>query len=139
MQPQQQLEKPEDLLIQYLSQVVIPRLKRADELYMAGMPLQALRALKSLIRSLYHQQETKDLVIANWFTRIEAVEGITGSGSASIYRKFNTEYRRNSAAAKAYEELEYEIWGALHDLDYFKPFGKYTDFHDLSNGKRSRF
>jgi len=122
MQPQQQLEKPEDLLIQYLSQVVIPRLKRADELYMAGMPLQALRALKSLIRSLYHTEGIKDLVRLSWFTRIEEVEAIRGTGSATIYRTYNTEWRRNTIASKTFEELEDEIWAQLHSLEYFKVF-----------------
>ena len=122
-QQQQNLEKPEDRLIQYLSQIVIPRLRRADELYMAGMPLQAVRALKSLIRSLYHTEQTKDLVMSNWFSRIEAVESIVGGGSASIYRSYDTQWKRNAAASKVFEDLEYEIWGALHSLEYFKPFG----------------
>lgn len=138
MQSQQQLEKPEDLLIQYLSQVVIPRLKRADELYMGGQPLFALRALKSLIRSLYHKQETKDMVMADWFSRIEAVESIVGGGSASIYRKYDTEWKRNAAASRVFEDLEYEIWGALHSLEYFKPFEyRKGAFFDPSNGKKS--
>jgi len=134
----QQLEKPEDLLIQYLSQIVIPRLRRADELYMGGQPLRALRALKSLIRSLYHTEQIKDLVRDEWSTRIEAVERITGDGSASIYRKYDTEWKRNTAAAELYEELEDEIWGKLHSLEYFKGFTNGSGgFFDPSGGKKS--
>jgi len=137
-QQQKKMEKPEDLLIQYLSQIVIPRLRRADELYMAGMPLKALQALKSLIRSLYHTEQTKDLVRLSWFTRIEEVERIRGSGSAAMYQKFDTEFRKNSAASRLFEELEDEIWAQLHSLEYFKVLGNQGHgFFDPSNGKKS--
>ena len=40
-----------------------------------------------------------------------------------MYQKFDTEFRKNSAASKIFEELEDEIWAQLHSLEYFKMMG----------------
>ena len=128
----QQLEKPDDPLIQYVVHIVIPRLRRADDLNTANQPYRALIALKSLIRSLYHTTETRDLVRSGWLQRIEEVENIQGNGPANLYRVWDTEAKRNSAAARVYPELEDEIWGRLHKLEYFKSLGGYKQGTNLN-------
>ena len=111
-----------DLLGQYISQVLIPRLNYADKLYKEGRYYEALLGLKSVIRVLVRRSDNEENTLREWLKRIDAInmevkqiKGETKAGTVWLRTKAS-----NLMARDLYEELEFEIWSRLHQLGYFR-------------------
>ena len=124
-------------LAQYVGMILIPRINYCDLLVKQGRPYQAMMGLRSLIEVLQMETEPEKRQAAAWISRIDQVRRLRGTGSASIYRDFNTEARRNAAAAQLCEELNAEIWAYLHVKGYFS-LALFNEMHYPGKGRTSQ-
>ena len=128
-----------DLLGQYISQVLIPRLNNADNLFTQGMHFRALTALKSVIRALYRAPRNDNNISRDetqlnaWIKKIDYIrENNNDSGGFfKISRQYRKDRDRNKDAMELYEEIDFSIWGKLHEFGYFA--GKKGYGPDLKN------
>jgi len=115
------VSKQVDLLGQYISQVLIPRLNRADILYDEGRFFEAVKKQESVIRVLYRESEDEKKQLNDWIEKIENVE----KNAINIKHEINyvqNNFRlqfMNYQAKKLYPILDMEIWDKLHELGYF--------------------
>lgn len=116
------MSKPVDLLGQYISQVLIPRLNRADNLYNRGRQFAALRAQLSVVRVLYRRTEQDKELLMNWIKQVKAIEedSLKIRGETRDIASFNRERYRNRKAEELYPKLDIEIWDKLHEFGYFE-------------------
>lgn len=121
------MSKPADLLGQYISQILIPRLNRADELYNRGRQFDALRAQLSVVRVLYRSTEEDKEMLRNWIKQVDAIKtkAETIKGETRDIESFNKERYRNFVAEKLYPELDFSIWDKLHEFKYFEGGARY--------------
>lgn len=124
-------------LAQYVGMILIPRINYCDLLLKQGRPYTAMMGLRSLIEVLQTETEPEKRQASEWVNRIDQVRRIRGTGSASIYRDYDTEARRNRAAAELCEELNAEIWAFLHTRGYFS-LGGFNGMHYPSKGRTSK-
>ena len=120
-------ERKVDLLGQYIGLVLIPRINRADMLYEQSNYIAAIDKQKSIIRALYREVETdksvstSEVKLKEWLDRIDKI--ITDSqdihGETRNIARQNKWRVRNRKAKTLFEELDWEIWGRLHNLGYF--------------------
>lgn len=115
------MSKPQDLLGQYISQILIPRLNRADELYNKGRQFDALRAQLSVVRVLYRETDDDKKILTDWIKQVKAIKtkSETIDGETRDIASYNKERYRNFIAEKLYPELDMSIWDKLHELEYF--------------------
>jgi len=113
--------KPKDLLGQYISQILIPRLNRADELYNRGRQYDALRAQLSVVRVLYRETDDDKKMLTDWIEQVEAIKtkSNTIEGETRDITAFNRERYQNHLAETLYPKLDMSIWDKLHELEYF--------------------
>jgi len=110
-----------DLLGQYISQVLIPRLNYADGLFKEGRYYEALVSLKSVIRALVRRTDDDEETLRAWLKRVddvgEQVRRVRGDTRAgTVWRRRRT---GNLLARDLYQDLDFEVWGRLHELGYF--------------------
>lgn len=116
-----------DLISQYISQVLIPRLNRADALYSQRRYIDAVDTQIRIIKTLYRETEEEKEKLREWTELF-----------GEIIKKANSEHGRTNAltawkkmgkmdilARELYDELDWEIWSYLHELGYFKPSKSY--------------
>lgn len=116
-----------DLLGQYIGQVLIPRLNRADELFEKGKYFEAVNKQKSIIRALYREiskseeKSNGEKILLNWIEKIDSLYEFSPKvkGETNEITQYNLKMHRNNLAQKIYENLDWEIWGKLHELGYF--------------------
>ena len=124
-------------LAQYVGQILIPRINYVDLLIKQGRPYAAMMGLRSLIEVLQAETEPEKRQTSEWVNRIDQVRRIRGTGSASIYRDYDREARRNRAASELCEELNAEIWAYLHMRGYFS-LALFNDMHYPGKGRTSQ-
>ena len=135
-----------DLLGQYISQVLIPRLNNADNLFTQGMHFRALTALKSVIRALYRAPRKDNKIsidetqLNEWIKRIDDIRenNVDSGGFFKIARQYRRDRDRNKEAMELYEEIDFAIWGKLHELGYFagkKGYGPDLKEFDMSKAE----
>ena len=121
-----------DLVGQFVSLVLIPRLNRADILILdRNQPYLAVKAQKSVIHALDRIQsmtnEDKNGKIREWIKKIDAIDYIKGNKRfTKMYADYEKSKIRNSIAYNLYWELDWQIWDFLHELGYFsgkRPYG----------------
>ena len=116
-----------DLVSQYISSVLIPRLNRADNLYAQGRYVEAVNAQIRVIKTLYRSNDAEKQTLVKWTDRFDEI--LKKAGLVKGYDTDSTTWEREKAANrlsnKLYDELEWEIWSYLHELGYFAPGRKY--------------
>ena len=134
-----------DLIGQFVSLVLIPRLNRADNLILdQNQPYQAVKAQKSVIHALDRIQsmsdEKKEDKIREWIKRIDAIDYIRGNHRyTKMYADYERARIRNTVAYNLYWELDWQIWDFLHELGYFSGKNSYgppmkdIDFSDADS------
>jgi len=129
-----------DLLGQYISQVLIPRLNRADELVDQGRYFDAVQKQLSVIRVLYRRkQEDKDN-LKSWIKRIDDISDRSKNitGETEYIRGFNKGSFKNLKAKSIYREIDMEIWDKLHAFGYFdgrKAYGPDLNLIDMEKAE----
>ena len=114
-----------DLIGQFVSLVLIPRLNRADNLILdLHQPYLAVKAQKSVIHALDRIKtmtgDKTDLKIKEWIKRIDAIDHIKGRPRHTrMYVDYERAKIRNTIAYRLYWELDWQIWDFLHELGYF--------------------
>lgn len=134
------MSKPADLLGQYISQILIPRLNRADDLFNKGRQYDALRAQLSVVRVLYRATKEDKEMLKKWIKQVEAIKNISKEveGETGDIAAFNKERRRNHLAEEFYPELDMSIWDKLHEFKYFesgKRYGPKISEYDSEKGE----
>lgn len=127
-----------DLISQYISQVLIPRLNRANNLYAAGRYVPAVDAQIQIIKTLYRETKEEKDKLVEWTERFDAAmkKANTERGHAEVFTAWKKIGAMNSLAKNLYDDLEWEIWTYLHELGYFKPGKKYgPDLKDIDTKK----
>ena len=124
-------------LSQYIGMIVIPRINYVDLLIKQGRPYTAMMGLRSLIEVLQMETEPEKRQATEWISRIDQVRRLRGTGSASIYRDYDREARRNRAAAQLCEELNAEIWVHFHLRGYFS-LALFNEMHYPGKGRTSQ-
>ena len=116
-----------DLISQYISQVLIPRLNRANNLYAQGRYVLAVDAQIQIIKTLYRETKEDKEKLVGWTDRLEAAmkKANKEKGHAEVFTAWKKIGKMNSLAKNLYDDLEWEIWSYLHELGYFKPGKKY--------------
>jgi len=115
------MSKQVDLLGQYISQVLIPRLNRADILSDEGRFFEAVKKQESVIRVLYRESEDEKIQLNDWIEKIENIEVNAKQIKHEInhvQNNFRLQFM-NYQAKKLYPILDWEIWSWLHKLGYF--------------------
>ena len=115
------MSKQVDLLGQYISQVLIPRLNRADILSDEGRFFEAVKKQESIIRALYRESEDEEKKLNDWIVKIEKiVESATQINHEinHVQNNFRLQFM-NYQAKKLYPILDWEVWSWLHKLGYF--------------------
>ena len=115
-----------DLVSQYISQVLIPRLNRANNLYAQGRYVHAVDAQIQIIKTLYRSNEEEKKVLIEWTERFDKImkKSEQEKGNAQVFTTYKKMSKLNALAKKLYDELEWEIWSYLHQLGYFSPFNE---------------
>jgi len=116
-----------DLVSQYISQVLIPRLNRANNLYAQGRYVHAVDAQIQIIKTLYRSNEEEKKVLIEWTERFDKImkKSEQEKGNAQVFTTYKKMSKLNVLAKKLYDELEWEIWSYLHELGYFAPTKSY--------------
>lgn len=126
-----------DVIGQYISLVLIPRLNTADKLTDLGRYYEAVNKQLSVIRCLYRGDKRDEEKLKTWMKDIKSID----SRSSKIKRTnknstlFAQAKEENRLAKRLYEEIDWEIWGKLHGLGYFtgkKGFGPKMSEIDFS-------
>ncbi len=123
-----------EIISQFITQVLIPRLNRADQIFQNGNPYRAVQAQKSIINTLDRTSPEKRDKFIKW---IEEIDAIDDDIEPEAYTRHAMEYERakirNQKAYKLYEKIDWEIWGLLHELGYFIPSKRYgPDLKEIS-------
>ena len=132
------MSKPHELLGQYISQVLIPRLNRADELFMRGRQFEALRAQLSVVRVLYRETDDDKKMLMDWVEQVNAIRQKADSltGETEDIMLFNRERYRNHLAETFYPKLDMAIWDKLHEFKYFEGGARYgPKIHEYDSEK----
>jgi len=132
------MSKPQDLLGQYISQILIPRLNKADELYNRGRQFDALRAQLSVVRVLYRETDEDREMLKNWIKQVEAIETKSKAvdGETIDISAYYKERYRNHLAESLYPELDFSIWDKLHEFKYFESGHRYgPKIHEYDSEK----
>lgn len=132
------MSKPQDLLGQYISQILIPRLNRADELYNRGRQFDALRAQLSVVRVLYRETDDDKKMLTDWIEQVEAIKNKSDTigGETRDIVLFNRERYRNHLSETLYPNLDFAIWNKLHELEYFRSGARYgPKIHEYDSEK----
>ena len=120
-----------DLVGQFVSLVLIPRLNRADSLILdRNQPYLAVKAQKSVIHALDRIQSMSgnesDGKIREWIKKIDAIDYIKGrQRHTKMYADYERGRIRNTISYKLYWELDWQIWDFLHELGYFSAKNNY--------------
>ena len=111
-----------DLVSQYISQVLIPRLNRANNLYSQGRYVEAVDAQIQIIKTLYRADEEEKKLLVEWTERFNTITNKADQekGNAQVFTTYKKIGKLNRLAKNLYDELEWEIWSYLHELGYFK-------------------
>ena len=123
-----------DLVSQYISSVLIPRLNRADNLYAQGRYVEAVDAQMRVIKTLYRETKEEKEKLVEWTKRFDVAmkKANKEKGHAEVFTAWKKIGARDSLAKNLYDDLEWEIWSYLHELGYFKPGKKYgPDLKDI--------
>ena len=114
-------EKNVELITQYLSSVLIPRLNQANSLYSQGRYVDAIDAQIQIIKTLYRRNEDEKKVLVEWTERFDKIvkEANKERGYAQVFTTYKRIGRLRALAKKLYDELGWEIWDYLHKLGYF--------------------
>lgn len=114
-------EKNVDLITQYLSSVLIPRLNRANSLYSQGSFVPAVDSQIQIIKTLYRRNEDEKRVLVEWTERFDKImkQANKEKGNAQVFTTYKKMNKMSSLAKKLYDELDWEIWDYLHKLGYF--------------------
>ena len=133
-----------DLVGQFVSLVLIPRLNRADGLILdRNQPYLAFKAQKSVIHALDRIQSAKKIEkndkLKEWIKKIDAIDYIKGNKRfTKMYADYEKSKIRNSIAYNLYWELDWQIWDFLHELGYFagkKGYGPDLKEFDMSKAE----
>lgn len=111
-----------DLLGQYISQVLIPRLNYCDSLFKERRYHEALIAQKSVIRALVRVKVEDEGILRDWIKRIDDVsDEMKNERAMTKTMTLWRQHRKGDTISEAlYQEIDFEIWGKLHELGYFK-------------------
>ena len=125
-------QKQVDLLGQYIGLVLIPRLNRADQFFANRQYRKAIIAQKSVIRALYREIGKTECSegehqLKSWIKRVDNIiqNPMETGGVSSTSKQYREDSKIGFLAKKLYEELDWEIWGKLHELGYFAGRGGY--------------
>ena len=110
-----------DVIGQYISLVLIPRLNTADKLTDAGRYYEAVNKQLSVIRCLYRDTEEDEEKLKSWIKEIKSIDERTlkirrTNKNATLFAQAKEE---NRLARILYAEIDWVIWGKLHGLGYF--------------------
>jgi len=126
------------LLNQYIS-VLITRLDRAYQYFDKGYYTKALENLKGAIRILPRYTNQEEEQIQSWLIEIDRI--MEQPKKIQGHTRGETQFRQDLARAKLfkqlYQEVEYQIWGTLHQRGYFRFKGERGPFWDPSGGRKS--
>ena len=110
-----------DLLGQYISLILIPRLSYADTQYRGRDFIGASIAQRSVIRTLYRNDvkektalEVLHKKMEKIFEESKKIEGITKESREDERLKFLSHH-----LSKLYVEVDWVNWDLLHELGYF--------------------
>lgn len=116
-----------DVVGQYISQILLPRLNSADELYMNGDYRGAILKQQGVIRTLQRISEDDLKELEKWEKEIydileetENITDVTEDSTKSEQDKFLA-----SKFSKKYKDLDWKIWGKLHKFGYFATKNRY--------------
>jgi hypothetical protein len=110
------------------------------------MHFRALSALKSVIRALYRAPRNNnkpsgdETQLNEWIERIDDIRdnNIESGGFFKISRQYRRDRDRNKDAMKLYEEIDFSIWGKLHEFGYFsgkKMYGPRMENVDMEDAE----
>jgi hypothetical protein len=120
-----------DLVGQYLSGILIPRINAAGA---TQTPYEELQSLLEVVTVLDDDGGLKD----QWLPRLQQVDrvaqAVTGIDATTTYSKRNR--ARNYLAARLLPALKRQVWGLLHLKGYFKMDAH--GFYDPSGGRKSQ-
>lgn len=129
-----------DLLAQYISMILIPRLSYADTQYRTRNFIEASIAQRSVIRTLYRKNEKNKAVLEKLHSKMEKIfedskkiDGITDDAKEDERLKFLSHH-----LSKLYVEIDWVIWDLLHELGYFagkKGYGPDLNEIDMSKSE----
>lgn len=116
-----------DLISQYISQVLIPRLNRADNLYAQRRYIDAVDTQIRIIKTLYRESDEEKEKLREWTTRLDEIIKKANSehGRTNALTAWKKMGAMNGLARNLYDDLDWEIWSYLHELGYFKPSKSY--------------
>ena len=110
-----------DVVGQYISQLLLPRLNSADELYMSGDYRGAILKQQGVIRTLQRISEDDVKELEKWEKEIydileesELIKDVTEDSTQAERTKFLA-----SKFSKKYKDLDWKIWDKLHKFGYF--------------------
>ena len=129
-----------DVIGTYISQLLIPRLNIADDLYMKGDYRGAILKQQGVIRTLQRISEEDRKELDEWEKEIynildesKEIKGITEDSTQADRANFLA-----SKFSKKYKDLDWKIWGKLHQFGYFsghKPYGPDMSEIDFSKSE----
>ena len=125
-----------DLLGQYISLILIPRLSYADTQYRNRNFIEASIAQRSVIRTLFREDvkgknalEGLHKKMEKIFTDSKVIGGITADAKEDERLKFLSHH-----LSKLYVEIDWVIWDLLHELGYFAGKNQRgSSFEDLNS------
>ena len=116
-----------DVVGQYISQVLLPRLNSADELYMSGDYRGAILKQQGVIRTLQRISEDDLNELGKWEKEIYDI--LDESKEITDITEDSTQAERANFLAskfsKKYKDLDWKIWGKLHKFGYFATKNRY--------------
>lgn len=110
-----------DVVGQYISQLLLPRLNSADELYMSGDYRGAILKQQGVIRTLQRISDDDLKELEQWEKEIYDI--LDESKEITDITEDSTQAERANFLAskfsKKYKDLDWKIWDKLHKFGYF--------------------
>ena len=127
-----------DLISQYISQVLIPRLNRANSLYSQGRYVNAVDTQVQVIKTLFRETPEEKEKLKEWVNRFNKImkKANAEQGRTQALETWKRINKMDALAKVLYDDLEWEIWNYLHKLGYFS-MERYGTFFDPSKVPQS--